>query len=93
MVVSKLVNNRRSELEIIGEILVLSKDGAKTTEILYRGYLSYTQLKQYLSYLLEKDILIEQNVSNGNGHSKIYFLTDKGTDLLKDINKTLSYFK
>ena len=88
-----MVNNRRSELEIIKEILSLTRNGAKTTEILYRGYLSYTQLRQYIPFLLEKEIITEQHVNNGNNNSKIYFTTDKGMQLLKDIQKTLSYFE
>ena len=88
-----MVNNRRSELEIIAEILQVSERGAKSTEILYRGYLSYTQLKQYIPYLLNNNILTEQLIKNGNGHSKVYMVTDKGKDLLKDINKIQSYFK
>jgi predicted transcriptional regulator len=88
-----MIKNRRSELEIIAEILSLSEKGAKKTEILYRGYLSYTQLNQYIPYLLEKDILSEKIIKNNNGHSRIYFITNKGRDLLRDLNKTLSYFK
>ncbi len=88
-----MVNNRRSEFEIIAEILQLSETGAKSTEILYRGYLSYTQLKQYIPYLVEKEILSEQLVKNGNGHSKVYITTEKGKELLKDITKTLTYFE
>lgn len=88
-----MVNNRRSELEIIAEILTLSENGAKTTEILYGGYMSYTQIKQYLPYLIKKDILEEQSKKNGDGYSRIYTTTEKGRELLKDINKTLSYFK
>ena len=89
-----MVNNRRSEMEIIREIISLSKEGAKTTEILYRGYLSYSQLKQYLPFLLEKEILREEKVANGNnGSSKIYLATEKGLSLLIDINKTLAYFE
>lgn len=87
------VNNRRSEMEIIAEILSLSEDGARSTEILYKGYLSYTQLKKYISYLVKKEILSEQVTDNGNGGSRMYYTTDKGKDLLKDINKTLAYFK
>ena len=88
-----MVNNRRSEFEIIAEILALSETGAKTTEILYRGYLSYTQIKKYLPFLIKKNILLEQSIKNGNGYSKVYFTTDKGKELLKDINKTLTYFE
>lgn len=88
-----MFNSRRTELDIINEILTLSIKGAKTTEILYRGYLSYTQLKKYVSFLVEKDILSEKTVTNGNGYSKVYTTTDKGLDFLKDINRTLAYLK
>ena len=88
-----MVNNRRSEFEIIAEILSLSESGAKSTEILYKGYMSYTQLKQYLPYLIEKEILRETIIKNGNGSSKMYYTTDKGKELLVDINKIFSYFK
>jgi len=88
-----MVNNRRSEFEIISEILQLSMHGAKTTEILYRGYMSYTQMKQYLPFLVEKEILVEETVKNGNGNNKIYRTTNKGRDLLHHINKTLMYLK
>ena len=88
-----MVNNRRSELEIIAEILTLSKEGAKTTEILYRGYLSYTQLKQYIPYLIERNIIEEQTINNSKGQSKIYVTTDRGQNLLVNINKTLSYLR
>jgi len=87
-----MVNNRRSEMEIIAEILKLSMNGSKTTELLYQGNLSYTQLKNYLPYLLEKDIL-KQAISVNNGNtSKLYKVTDKGLNLLKDIKKVLVHF-
>lgn len=87
-----MVNNRRSEMEIIAEILTLSMNGSKTTELLYQGNLSYTQLKNYLPYLLEKNIL-EQGITVNNGNtSKLYKVTDKGLNLLKDIKKVLVHF-
>jgi predicted transcriptional regulator len=88
-----MVNSRRSEFEIIEEILTLSLDGAKTTDILYGGYLSYTQLKKYVSFLIDKDILSVKTVQNSDGHSKIYKTTNKGVDLLKNIKKTLEYIR
>lgn len=88
-----MVNRRRSELDIISEILTLSRNGAKKTEILYQGNLSYSQLQSYLLFLLEKNILEEKIVDKENGHSKIYKITKKGDNLLEDISKTLSYFE
>jgi len=87
-----MVNTRRSEIDIIGEILNLSRDGAKKTEILYQGNLSYTQLQKYLPFLVEKDILEENVVNNGNGSScKLYEITEKGSSLLEDIRKVLAH--
>lgn len=88
-----MVNRRRSELDIINEILKLSRKGAKKTEILYQGNLSYSQLQNYLLFLLEKNILEEKIVKKDNGRSRIYKITKKGDDLLEDISKTLSYFE
>ena len=88
-----MVNNRRSEIEIIGQILSLSRSGAKKTEILYKCNLSYTQLHNYLDFLVGKEIVVEGLVEN-NGHSnKLYKLTDKGNLFLNGINKILIYLK
>lgn len=88
-----VINNRRSEFEIIGRILDLSRAGAKKTEILYQGNLSYFQLTNYLSFLVEKNVLEEFRVKNNGNSGKYYKITSKGCDLLEDINKTLAYFR
>lgn len=88
-----MVNRRRSELDIINQILSLSQNGAKKTEILYQGNLSYSQLQSYLIFLLEKNILEEQVVKKDNGNFKIYKNTKKGENLLQNIKLTLSYFE
>ena len=87
-----MVNNRRSEMEIIAEILKLSKDGSKTTELLYQGNLSYTQLKNYLPFLLEKNILEEGFAINNGNTCRLYKVTEKGLNLLQDIKKVLIHF-
>ena len=87
-----MVNNRRSEFDIISKILSLSKGGAKKTEILYKGNLSYTQVQKYLPYLIEKKIIEECTVKNNGGSCKIYKITEKGSILLNDIQKILVYF-
>ena len=60
----KLLNKRRSEIQIIEEILDLSKKGAKKTEILYQSNMSFSQLKNYLSCLLEKNLIEESMILN-----------------------------
>ena len=88
-----MFNNRRSEIEIIRDILSISNNGAKKTEILYRVNLSFNQLKNYLYYSLEKDIIEMKIIENNGNNNKIYHTTNKGKKLLLDINKTLSYFE
>ena len=88
-----MVNNRRSEIKIIQKILTLSSDGARKTEILYQGNMSYTQLKSYLPFLLEKNILEEVSVLNNGYSSKMYKTTDKGFGLLNGIKRVLKYFE
>lgn len=90
----QMFNKRRSEIQIIGNILDLTKDGAKKTEILYQSNMSFSQLKNYLSCLLEKNLIEEGTVLNGNGiTSKMFINTEKGNNLLEDIHKIMIYFE
>ena len=47
----------RSSTEIIDSILRSVGSGATRTRIMYKSYLSYTQLNEYLSLLLERDLI------------------------------------
>ncbi len=89
-----MFNNRRSEIEIIKEIISLSQTGMRKTEILYQANLSFTQLKTYLNYLLKKDILEEKTIgNNGSKNYTLYQTTMKGKELLDDINRTLKHLR
>ena len=86
-----MVNNRRSEIEIIGEILRLSSNGAKKTELLYQGNFSYTQLQGYLSFLIKRDILEEAEIRNNGSSTKCYKTTEKGLIFLQDVKRVLAH--
>lgn len=89
-----MFNKRRSEIQIIKEILDLSRTGAKKTEILYQSNMSFTQLKNYLNFLIDKKIIKENIVPNDAGYSnKIYVNTKKGNELLADIKNLYSYLE
>lgn len=88
-----MVINRRSEIEIIGQILNISRGGVKKTEILYQSNLSYMQLQSYLPFLLEKNILEEYTVENNGCLSKMYRITEKGSYLLDYIDKVLMHLE
>ena len=89
-----MFSKRRSEIEIIGDILDLSKNGAKKTEILYQGNMNFLQLQNYLDFLIEKNFVEEGTIVNENGtSSKIYVTTEKGNDLLEDITNLYTHFE
>ena len=84
-----IFNNRRSEIDIMNEILSLTKDGARKTQILYKVNLSYTQLKSYLLFLITNDFIQVVTVDDVNPYVT-YKVTDKGLVLMEDINKVMS---
>ena len=47
----------RSRTEIVGNILDAANGGATKTKIMYIAFLSYAQLKEYLSVLIENNLL------------------------------------
>ena len=51
--------------------------GTTKTKIMYKAYLSYTQLKEYLALLEESGMIEYQN------GSQIYKITEKGRKFLK----------
>ena len=62
----------RSSTEIIDTILRSLDSGATRTRIMYKAYLSYSQLKEYLSLLQDKHLLKYEE------GSQVYIITDKG---------------
>jgi predicted transcriptional regulator len=77
---------RRSEFEIVQELLSLAIVGSKKTPLMYRANMCYSQFNEYLHQLLEKKF-IETRV--GNPHGTLYFTTEKGKKLLESVNSTL----
>jgi predicted transcriptional regulator len=47
----------RSRTDIVATILEAANGGATKTRIMYKAYLSYAQLKEYLSVLTENGLL------------------------------------
>ncbi|MEM3730359.1 MAG: winged helix-turn-helix domain-containing protein [Candidatus Bathyarchaeia archaeon] len=72
-------SKRRDKLYIISEILEIAKDGVLKTQIMYRANLSFTQLNEYLDFML-KIKLIEKFVEN---NKEIYKATAKGLEFLQ----------
>ena len=71
----------RSRTEIVSMILEAANGGATKTRIMYKAFLSYAQLKEYLS------VLIENNLIEYLEGVQTYKTTEKGFDLLKMHNE------
>jgi predicted transcriptional regulator len=58
-------------------------DGANKTTIMYKSFLSYAQLKEYLSFMVEKG-LVDETPHHFSGNEKfVYKITGKGLRLLQ----------
>ena len=71
----------RSRTEIVSMILEAANGGATKTKIMYKAFLSYAQLKEYLS------VLIENNLLEYLEGVQTYKTTEKGLNLLKMHNE------
>jgi len=70
---------KRDRLCIMAEILETAKDRALKTQIMYKSRLSFTQINDYLRFMLKINLLkkVKQNDRN------IYKATGKGLDFLQ----------
>ena len=78
------MNNRRSNIEVIADMLRLGEAGK--TEIMYSANMSYHQLQKYLKFLLEMRLIDKVAVGNP---VVTYRVTRKGLKLLKSIDYIL----
>ena len=68
----------RDKIDIISQILKIANGGGVTrTKIMYKGLLSYTQIKEYLMLLTEKDLLYYDK------DSQTFKTTEKGLRFLE----------
>jgi predicted transcriptional regulator len=77
----------RSLTEIVGNILDASNGRATRTKIMYTAFLSYNELKEYLS------VLIENNLVEYLDGTKTFETTEKGLNYLKMHMKWQNYYR
>ena len=58
------VGNRRSNIEIIADMLRVGENGAGKTEIMYSANMSYSQIQKYLDYLVNQGFIHKVNMDN-----------------------------
>jgi len=77
------VGQRRSNIEIIADMLRVGENGAGKTEIMYTANMSYSQIQKYLDYLVNQGFINKVNMDNT---MVAYQVTDSGLKLLKAID-------
>jgi len=77
------VNRRRSDIEIIADMLKVGENGAGKTEIMYSANMSYRQIQKYLGFLVGHGFIDKMKMGNP---SVTYQITDNGLKLLHLIN-------
>ncbi|MFI5416665.1 MAG: winged helix-turn-helix domain-containing protein [Nitrososphaerales archaeon] len=72
---------RRSRAEIIRQILQITDKGASTPMIMYKAYLSYGQLSEYLSFLIQNKMIKRQD------ERELYRVTKDGQRFYMECNE------
>lgn len=66
----------RSRMEIITQILEIARQETSKTKIMYGAYITYSQLNEYMPFLLENKLLMRKE------GTELYRLTEKGYRML-----------
>ena len=77
------VNRRRSDIEIIADMLKIGENGAGKTKIMYNANMSYSQIQKYLGFLMGQGFIDKMKMGNP---SVTYQVTDSGLKLLQLIS-------
>ena len=80
------MSRRRSNIEIISDMLRVGENGAGKTEIMYSANMSYSQLQKYLSFLISHGFIDRLEVGNP---MVTYRVTGRGLALLRSIDTVL----
>jgi len=79
----KLIPSHRSQVDIIADVLREAVGGAKKTHIMYSCNLSFKQLQNYLSLLLDRGLLRKISQEEKGRDPRFFKITSKGQNLLQ----------
>ena len=80
---------RRDRLHIIADILDITRNKSLKTQIMYKANLSFAQLNEYLSFLLEVKLI----AASFQSKKTVYKATSKGTRFLHNYTKIKDLLK
>jgi predicted transcriptional regulator len=71
---------KRDKLEIARNILLICKNGAKKTEIVYKVNLNFKNAEAYLKWLIDREMILKEG--------KFFKITSRGSELLSNLQST-----
>jgi len=74
---------KRDKLEIARNILLICKDGAKKTEIVYKANLNFKNGEVYLKWLIDRETIMREG--------KLFKITSKGSELLSNLQSASAF--
>jgi predicted transcriptional regulator len=74
---------KRDKLEIIQGILLICKNGAKKTEIVYKANLNFKNAEVYLKWLNDREMIVKDG--------KFFKITSKGSELLSSLQSASKF--
>ena len=71
---------KRDKFEIARNILLICKNGAKKTEIVYKVNLNFKNAEAYLKWLIDREMILKEG--------KFFKITSRGSELLSNLQST-----
>jgi predicted transcriptional regulator len=74
---------KRDKLEIARSILLICKDEAKKTEIVYKANLNFKNAEGYLKWLIDREMILKEG--------RFFKITSKGSELLSNLQNASKF--
>lgn len=81
----QLFSKKRDQLDIANAILKVAKQGASKTRIMYNANLSFKGVTQYLSFMMENELLLKTREDS----KPVYYTSEKGLTFLSSYTQLL----
>jgi len=81
MLTKMYMSQRRSNLEIVAEILKIARKGTKKTRIVYGANMNFKMLDEYLEKLKKAGL-----IANSEGNGGLIKTTEKGIEYLQQFH-------
>ncbi|MGD0954988.1 MAG: winged helix-turn-helix domain-containing protein [Methanotrichaceae archaeon] len=75
----------RGKFDIIGSILLICKNGAKKTEIVYKANLNFKKAEIYLKWLNDREMIMKEG--------RLFNITSKGAELLLNLQSASAFME